>query len=217
VAVDRGLFVSFEGGEGSGKSEQAKRLERELRSRGLSVLLTREPGGTRLGERVREILLHAPDVTLTPEAQALLFSAARAQLVREVILPALRSGKHVICDRFLDSTLAYQGYGHGADLEALRGLTRLAVGDVVPDITFLLDVPADISLARLRDRPSGWDRFESGGPDFHRRVRDGYRALAQAEPRRFVVVAGDRPEELIAREIADRVVTAVDTRIRAVG
>jgi dTMP kinase len=216
VAVAPGLFISFEGGEGSGKSEQAKRLHRALQSRGLPVLLTREPGGTRLGERIREILLHAPDVTLTSETQALLFTAARAQLVREVIRPALTSGTHVITDRFFDSTLAYQGYGHGMDLEALRALARLAVRDLVPDLTFLLDVPSDVSLARLRDRPSGWDRFESGGPEFHRRVRDGYLRLAEEEPGRFVVIAADRTEDAIARDIGERVAACIDTRIRAV-
>jgi dTMP kinase len=216
VALARGLLISFEGGEGSGKSEQAKRLHRNLRSRGLPAVLTREPGGTRLGERVREILLHAPDVALTPEAQALLFTAARAQLVREVIRPALMGGTHVITDRFFDSTLAYQGYGHGTDLDALRALARVAVGDVVPDMTFLLDVPIEVSLARMRDRPTAWDRFESGGPEFHRRVRDGYLALAREEPGRIVVISGERTEDEIAQDIASRVAGAVDTRIRAV-
>jgi dTMP kinase len=216
VALARGLFISFEGGEGSGKSEQAKRLYGNLRSRGLPAVLTREPGGTRLGERVREILLHAPDVALTPEAQALLFTAARAQLVREVIRPALMGGTHVITDRFFDSTLAYQGYGHGTDIDALRALVRVAVGDVVPDMTFLLDVPIEVSLARMRDRPMAWDRFESGGSEFHRRVRDGYLALAREEPGRIVVISGVRTEDEIAQEIASRVAGAVDTRIRAV-
>lgn len=215
MAVGRGLFISFEGGEGTGKTTQAQLLARHLESKGARVVLTREPGGTPLGERVREILLHALDVPLSPEAQALLFSAARAELVRSVIRPALAEGAHVVAGRFFDSTLAYQGYGHGVDLEALRAVTRVAVGDTVPDLTLLLDLPTESGLARKRAGAERWDRFEADDEAFHRRVREGYLALARAEPQRFVMLAGDRPEGEIAREVAARVDALLSARAPA--
>ncbi len=199
----RGLFLSFEGGEASGKSVQAQRLLTSLTERGADAVLVREPGGTPAGERIREILLHARDVALTPESQALLFMAARAQLVRDVIRPALSRGGIVVADRYFDSTLAYQGFAGGADIDGLRDLTRFAVGSTIPDRTFLLDVPVDVIAARARareaDRP--WDRFEARERSFHERLREGYLRLAAAEPRRFVVVPGDRAEAEIARDI----------------
>lgn len=199
----RGLFLSFEGGEASGKSVQAGRLAASLRERDDDVVLVREPGGTEAGERVREVLLHAQGVALAPEAQALLFTAARAQLVREVIRPALARGAVVIADRYFDSTLAYQGFALGASLDGLRELTAFAVGGTIPDRTFLLDVAVEVIAARARARESGrgWDRFEAQDRAFHERLRDGYLRLAAAEPRRFVVVPGDRDEGTIAREI----------------
>jgi dTMP kinase len=215
VGLTRGLFVSFEGGEGSGKSTQAKMLERHLTERGASVLLTREPGGTPAGDKIREVLLHGRDVPLEAETQALLFMAARAQLVREVIRPALARGTHVVADRFLDSTFAYQGYGGGADLEELRAVARFAVEGTLPDLTFLLDLPIDIGLERTRTRADRWDRFEAGDLDFHRRVREGYLQLAAAEPRRWSVVTADRGEREVAHEIALRVDAALGT-IRAI-
>jgi dTMP kinase len=200
--VKRGLFLSFEGGEGSGKSLQARALAQALSDRGREVVLTREPGGTAAGERIRDILLHAREIPLSPEAQVLLFSAARAQLVREVIRPALDAGKIVIADRFFDSTVVYQGYGHGVSLQAIREVTALAVGTLVPERTFLLDVPVDVGLARSGWRAEAkWDRFEADAADFHVRVRDAYLRLAAAEPRRFVVVAADRDEAQVAADI----------------
>ncbi len=165
-------------------------------------MLTREPGGTPLAERIREVLLHARDVAIAPEAEALLFSAARAQLARDVVRPALDAGSIVIADRFYDSTLAYQGYARGADPTGLIFVTRFAVGDLMPDRTFLLDLPVDVCLARSASRRGErWDRFESGERDFHERVREGYLRLARAEPGRFVVIAGDRDENAIASDI----------------
>lgn len=198
----RGVFISFEGGEGSGKSLQARRLADELRKSGRDVVLTREPGGTAAGERIREIVLHAKDIPLTPEAQVLLYSTARAQNVREVIRPALDAGKIVIADRFYDSTLAYQGYGHGVALEEIRAVTRLAVDDLVPDRTFILDIPVETGLARSGWRKRGtWDRFEVEAAAFHERVRLGYIELAKSEPRRFVVLKADRDEAAIAADV----------------
>jgi dTMP kinase len=200
--VKRGLFLSFEGGEGSGKSLQARGLAQTLTERGREVVLTREPGGTAAGERIRDILLHAREIPLSPEAQVLLFSSARAELVREVIRPALDAGKIVIADRFFDSTTVYQGHGHGVSLDAIRAVTALAVGTLVPDRTFLLDVPVEVGRARSGRRPEArWDRFEADAADFHVRVRDGYLRLAATEPRRFVVVAADRDEAAVAAEI----------------
>ncbi|MBI2983894.1 MAG: dTMP kinase [Chloroflexi bacterium] len=197
-----GLFISFEGGEASGKSLQAQRLAATLRERGAEVVLVREPGGTPVGERMREIFLHARDVAMTPESLALLVTASRAQLVRDVIRPALERGAVVIADRFFDSTLAYQGYAGGADLDGLRALQRFAVGATVPDRTFLLDIPAEVIVAR-RGANAGrrWDRFEVEGRAFHERLREGYLRLAADDPRRFVVVEGDRDERAIAAEI----------------
>jgi dTMP kinase len=202
-----GLFLSFEGGEAAGKSVQAARLAESLGAGGRDVLLTREPGGTPFAERIRDVLLHAREVDLTPEAQALLFSAARSQHTRDVIRPGLAAGKVVVADRYFDSTLAYQGYGLGADLDGLRAMTRFAVGSLVPQRTFLIDVPVAVTLSRLASRSgtARWDRFHGDDRAFYDRVRDGYLRLAAAEPARFVVVDGDRPEEAVAADIRRQV------------
>ena len=200
--MTRGLFLSFEGGEGSGKSLQAKRLTETLEARGREVVLTREPGGTPAGERIREILLHAREIALSAEAQVLLYSSARAQNVREVIRPALEAGKIVIADRFFDSTFAYQGFGHGVAQDAIRAVTALAVGATVPHRTFLLDIPVEVGLARSGWQiRSTWDRFEVLEAAFHERVRQGYLQLAGSEPDRWVVVDADRDETAIAADI----------------
>ena len=198
-----GLFLSFEGGEASGKSVQAKRLAEWLKGQGRDVVSVREPGSTPVGDRVRDIVLHAQDIPLAPNAQALLYSTARAQLVRDVIRPALAGGKLVVVDRFYDSTLAYQGYGHGADLERLRSVTAFAVGDTRPDRTFLLDLPVEVAERRQASRKPGreWDRFESEARAFHERVRAGYLALARAEPGRIAIISADRDVDAIAADI----------------
>jgi dTMP kinase len=201
-----GIFISFEGGEAAGKSLQAARLAESLQRQGRDVLLTREPGGTPFGERIRDILLHARDVALTPETQALLFSAARAQHSRDVIRPALDAGKVVIADRFFDSTLAYQGYGLGADLDGLRAMTRFAVGSLIPVHTFLIDVPVSVTLARLASRSAPrWDRFHGDDRAFYERVRAGYLELARVEPARFSVIDGDRTPDVVAADIRRQV------------
>jgi len=179
-----GLFLSFEGGEASGKSVQAKLLADRLRAEGRDVVSVREPGSTPVGERVRDIVLHAQDIPLAPNAQALLYSTARAQLVRDVIRPALAEGKIVIVDRFYDSTLAYQGYGHGADLEQLRAVTAFAVGDTRPDRTILLDLPVEAAEGRAATRKPGraWDRFEAEARAFHERVAEGWQEVGRLLP-----------------------------------
>jgi dTMP kinase len=202
-----GAFLSFEGGEAAGKSVQAARLAESLGAGGRDVLLTREPGGTPFAERIRDVLLHAREVDLSAEAQALLFSAARAQHTRDVIRPALAAGKVVVADRYFDSTLAYQGYGLGADLDGLRAMTRFAVGSLVPQRTFLIDIPVAVTLSRLgtRSGTARWDRFHGDDRAFYDRVRDGYLRLAAAEPGRFVVVDGDRSEDKVAADIRRQV------------
>jgi dTMP kinase len=200
--MKRGVFLSFEGGEGSGKSVQAKLLTELLERRGRDVVLTREPGGTAAGERIREIVLHAQEIALSPEAQVLLYSTARAQNVREVIRPALEAGKIVIADRFFDSTMAYQGHGHGVPLDHIRAVTALACGDTIPDRTFLLDIPVDTGLGRSGWRAqSKWDRFEVLDTAFHTRVREGYLRLAAEEPGRWVVIDADRDQAAIERDV----------------
>jgi dTMP kinase len=198
-----GIFLSFEGGEASGKSVQANRLAERLRAEGRDVVSVREPGSTPVGERVRDIVLHAQDIPLAPNAQALLYSTARAQLVRDVIRPALAQGKVVVVDRFFDSTLAYQGYGHGADLDQLRAVTAFAVGDLRPDRTFLLDLPVEAAEGRAATRKPGraWDRFEAEARAFHERVRAGYLELAEAEPRRFAVIRADRDVDAVFADV----------------
>jgi dTMP kinase len=186
-----GWFVTVEGPDGSGKTLQAERLRSRAVAAGMPCLLTREPGGTWAGERIREILLGAASTNerLAPRADALLFSAGRAQLVDEVVRPGLARGELVVDARHADSTLAYQGFGRGLPVEELRTIQRFATGGLRPDLTILLDLPAEVGLARksIDER----NRFEAGFDlDFHRRVRDGYLALAAAEPERFAVVDG---------------------------
>ena len=203
----RGFLLTLEGPEGSGKSTLAGRLAARLAGAGLPCVVTREPGGTAVGEAVRQILLHAPELSPVPAADALLFNAARAQLAAEVIEPALERGDAVICDRFGDSTLAYQGFGAGQPLDGLRSLARFAVGDLRPDLTVLIDLPAEEGLARKQ--ADEITRFEARvDVGFHRRVRDGFLALAAEEPDRFLVVNGcqtvDAIEESIFRALRPR-------------
>jgi dTMP kinase len=192
----RGWFIALEGPDGAGKSGAAAALVEHLRATGRGVTSTREPGGTSLGERVRAILLNADPAPRVPEADAFLFNAARSQLVREVIVPALARGDMVVCDRFAGSTLAYQGYGAGVDLETLRWLERLSVGAARPDLVILLDVPVAVGLARRsRGDPKQLTRFEDEAlhdTAFHGRVRAGFLALAADDPERWRVVDGDR-------------------------
>ncbi len=202
-------FVTFEGPEGGGKTTQAERLRDHLAARGFAVHLTREPGGTWLGERVRELVLARTGSTAPtdPLTDALLFNAARRQLVSEVIRPTLAAGTLVIRGRYGDSTLAYQGYGAGVDLEPLRSLASIATDALVPDLTLLLDLPVEVGLARKA--PGDVTRFEAEFDlAFHRRVRDGFLALAAAEPGRFVVIdatgSPDDVERAVERAVLDR-------------
>lgn len=195
-----GRFITFEGPEGAGKTVQAQRLALELEARGHAVLLTREPGGTALGDRVRALVLDPAGGRIAPRADALLFNAARAQLVFEVIGPALDAGEVVVCARFADSTLAYQGYGAGVDLEPLRHLAEVATGGLAPDRTILLDIDPQIGLARKSadDRT----RFETAFDlEFHTRVRAGFLELAAAEPHRFRTVDANRQPDAVFADV----------------
>jgi dTMP kinase len=192
------VFVTFEGIDGSGKSTQARLLAEALAEDGREVVLTREPGGTELGERIRELLLHAGDVT--PWAEATLFAAARAQLVEAVIAPALARGADVVCDRYLDSSLAYQGIARGLGLERVLELNLHAIGNVLPDRTYLLLVDQEVAAGRM---PGSRDRIEREDEDFRARVDRAYRELAEVFPNRIATIDGSRPPDEIGREILD--------------
>lgn len=189
-------FISFEGIDGSGKSTQLARLTAWLTERQVPCRVLREPGGTELGEKIRDLLLDAKAEEMSAESELLLFFAARAELVRKVIRPALRKGELIICDRFYDSTLAYQGYGRELGTERILPLLDWAVGETKPDLTVLVDLPAELALQRQSGRDAGQaDRIEAEGLRFMKRVREGYLALAEAEPQRFLVLDGTLAEE----------------------
>ncbi len=192
-----GAFIVFEGGEGAGKSTQVEALARRLSREGYEVVSTHEPGGTPLGEDVRSWLKTRTD--LTPTTELLLFAAARAQLVENVIAPALHSGKIVICDRFTASTIAYQGYGRGLDMELIGRLNQAATGGLQPDLTVFLDVPVEVGLARKKG--SGFDTFEAEAIEFHLRVRDGYLAQAAHEADSWLILDSTLKRDALASEI----------------
>ncbi len=206
-----GKFITFEGPEGSGKSTHIRLLATFLREQGIRVTLTREPGGTPLGEAIRGLLQHnGSGEAPVGRAEVLLFLASRAQHVERLIRPALEAGNWVLCDRFDDSTLAYQGYGRGFDLNELLAVNHFAVGGLKPDLTVLLDVTPETSRARLATRhsltASAPDRIECEAEDFHIRLRNGFLNLARREPDRFVVLATEREQDEVAAEIRSAVI-----------
>ncbi len=198
-----GRLVSFEGSEGAGKSTQIARLAAQFQQAGREVVTTREPGGTEIGEQIRNLLVHnSKGDEMCAETELLLFAAARAQLVREVIAPALLRGAIVLSDRFLDSSTVYQGIGRNLAADPVSQINRIAVGNVMPDLTVVLDVPEEVSLARLKRRASGLpDRMERQNVEFYRKVREGYLVLARGLPERFVLLDGTQPEDVIERRI----------------
>jgi len=209
-------LISFEGGDGSGKTTQIKLLEAYLSARGQACLPTREPGGTPLGRMIRQALLEVGEKEISPPTELFLYLADRAQHVQEVIHPALKNGRIVLCDRFTDSTLAYQGYGRRVDLDMLRRLNQVASRGITPDLTFLLDCPVEIGLSRTAQRVASErsarrreDRFEREKIEFHERVRRCFLELARAEPARIHVVDASRP----IQEVQDEIRKIVDAKL----
>ena len=205
------LFITFEGPEGSGKTTQMGLLRDYLEEKGYPVLATREPGGTSIGDQIRAILLDPRNTEMRPASEALLFSAARAQIVHQVIRPHLQRGGIVLCDRYADSTLAYQGYGHGLDLEMLHTITALATGGLKPDLTIYLDIDVEEGLRRKlaahEAERAEWNRLDQQELDFHRRVREGYLEMAAREPDRWLVIDATQSVEAIQALIRARVET----------
>lgn len=207
------LFITFEGGEGCGKSTQARALYRRLCKLAIPVLLTHEPGVTPLGKKIARLLKWAQDVNISPAAELLLFNVSRAQLVSEVIRPELKSEKVVICDRYADSTTAYQGYGRGLDLPTVAAVNEMGTQGLIPDLTILLDMPVKEGLARKRGKKQ--DRFEGETVAFHQRVREGYLKMAADDPKHWLVVDADQSKVKI-REIIWQRVSQLLSRQKAV-
>ena len=199
------LFITFEGPEGSGKTTQIKRLTEHLRGRGCDVLTVREPGGTSISEQIRAVLHSLNNREMQPRTEILLYCAARAQLVGQVIRPHLQSGGVVLCDRYADSTLAYQGYGRRLDLQTLRMILDFATGGLAPDLTLYLDIDVEAGLKRKKIGGDEWNRMDDLDVEFYRRVRNGYLQIVGQDPARWVVVDAARSEETIAQEIWERV------------
>ena len=216
----KGLFITFEGTEGCGKSTQAGLLAERLRRTGQAVRVLREPGGTPIGEEIRHTLKHSRlNHAMTAEAELLLLNASRAQLVREAIRPALAAGEVVLCDRFYDSTVAYQGYGRQLDLKMVRTLIDFAVGETRPDLTLMLAVPLEVSEARRRQRqgngPAVRDRFEEADRAFFERVEAGFRQIAAEEPQRVALIDSTREVEKVSADIWSRVASLLRQTGRA--
>ncbi len=203
------LFITFEGPDGSGKTTQAQLLYEYLQERGYPVFLTREPGGTGIGDQIREVLHSLENTEMLPQTEILLYSASRAQLVGQIIRPHLARGEIVLCDRYADSTLAYQGYGHGLDLQVLQVITTFATGGLKPDLTIYLDIDVEEGLRRkLAAYQAGeaeWNRMDQQEIAFHRRVREGYLQMAAAEPERWVVIEAAQPEDVAQQAIRAKV------------
>lgn len=199
------MFITFEGPEGSGKSTQIRLLAEHLQSCGFAVEMMREPGGTLIGDQIRNVLHDTANTAMAATAEVLLYSASRAQLVAERIRPAIESGHVVLCDRYADSTIAYQGYGRGLDFKMLEVLTTIATEGLTPDLTLLLDLDVTRGLSRRRDEGEEMNRLDQESVAFHERVRAGYHRLAAAEPARWVMIDADRPVSIVAAEIRNAV------------
>lgn len=194
----KGRFITVEGGDGAGKSTVLVRLYEELRRRGMDVLLTREPGGIDIAEQIRDIILNPAHTQMDKRTEALLYAASRRQHLAEKVLPALEAGKIVLCDRFIDSSLAYQGHARGLGIEAVYAINRFAVEDCMPDVTLLFDVPPEVGLARINaTKAREVNRLDLEDLRFHERVREGYQLAMQLDPQRFVVIDADQPMEQV--------------------
>jgi len=207
--MNRGLFITFEGIDGCGKSTQLSIAAERLRGEGFPILVTREPGGTPIAEKIREILISPENSEMVNECELLLYLAARAQHVREKIIPALNEGKIVLCDRFQEATFAYQGFGRNFPLEYLKGLNNFATGSLFPDCTFIFDISESVSRNRLEAMNKGKDRLEQNGLDFYRKIRNGYHQLASEEPKRIILLNGEKSvsevSELVYSQIREMV------------
>lgn len=205
------MFITLEGPEGSGKTSQIPRLAESLRAAGYTVLTTREPGGTPIGDQIRKVLFDLGNKAMQPRSEILLFQASRAQLVDEVIRPALAVGQVVLCDRYADSTMAYQGYGHQMDLAQLAELVRFATGGLKPDLTLFLDIKPQDGLRR-RDADGNWNRLDDYKLEFHERVYAGYKQLIEAERERWVEVDAMRTQDEVAAELAQIVLARLQSK-----
>ncbi len=194
------MFITLEGPEGSGKTSHIPYLVEYLREKGYTVFPTREPGGTSIGEQIREVIHDLKNVEMHPRAETLLYQAARAQIVEQVIQPRLKAGEIVISDRYYDSTIAYQGYGHQQDLEQVRALVKYATGGLTPDLTILLDVDVEEGLKRKK-KDNEWNRLDAYTVEFHQRVRAGYTEMVKAEPNRWVVIDAGRKWAEVQEEL----------------
>jgi dTMP kinase len=203
------MFITLEGPEGSGKTSQLPALADHLRNVGYEVVVTREPGGTAVGDQIRDVLMNLENVSIVPRTEILLFLAARAQHVEGLIRPALQAGKVVLCDRFGDSTLAYQGYGHQTDLETLRFLLNYSTGGLQPDLTLLLDVPVSAGLERKLDNSTEWNRLDALAEAFHERVRQGYLSLAKDEPDRWMVIDATHDKAAVQKAMREVILSRI--------
>jgi dTMP kinase len=207
------MFITLEGPEGSGKTSQLPGLADFLREKGYDLITTREPGGTSIGDQIRKVLFDLDNKGMNPRSEILLFQASRAQLVDEVIRPALAAGKVVLCDRYADSTLAYQGYGHGVDLATLQEIVSFATGGLKPDLSVFLNISVEEGLSR-RTKGGDWNRLDDYDKDFHRRVYDGYQKLIAAEPDRWATVNAAQPPEAVAVDLRKMVLGRLAQRQR---
>jgi dTMP kinase len=199
------MFITLEGPEGSGKTSHIPALVEFLQGKGYNVFPTREPGGTSIGEQIREVIHNLNNVEMKPRTETLLYQAARAQIVDEVIRPRLAAGEIVISDRYYDSTIAYQGYGHQQDLAQVRALVRFATGGLVPDLTILLDVDVELGLQRKTRNGSEWNRLDAYTLDFHQRVRSGYLNMVKQEPERWVVIDAGKDWQTVQEELRETI------------
>lgn len=203
------MFITLEGPEGSGKTSQLTQFADFLREQGYDVVTTREPGGTSIGDQIRQVLVSMDNKNLHPRTEILLFLSARAQLVEELIKPSLENGKIVVCDRYGDSTLAYQGYGHGLPLETLREMLRFATDGLVPDLTLYLDLEVETGLLRKKKKQE-WNRLDAYEVAFHRRVRNGYLALAAEEPQRWCVIDASQSKQAVQQAMRTATLAALE-------
>jgi dTMP kinase len=208
------FFITFEGIEGAGKTTQLRLVQEYLEKRGFLLQVVREPGGTWMGDRIRELLLYSQETDIHPKTEILLYAASRAQLVAEVIRPALKQKQLVLCDRYIDSSIAYQGYGAEGHLQDVIQINQIATGGLMPHRTYLLDLPLELSQERLRHRGKKKDRMEQREESFHRRVREGYLQLAQENQQRIKVISADQPTENVFQAIISDLMSLLEKNIK---